>query len=72
MKNIHVFSLKDQTIQPKENIANSLLIKTNSTVTTLCTTQIPMQPNNNKLENEGQITERALKQSTTNIPEMKT
>lgn len=46
-------SPKHQMIQPKESPANSLLIQSNSPVTTLCTTPLPMQRSNNKLEDEG-------------------
>lgn len=72
MKKTYMLSAKDQITQPKENHVNSLLTETGSPVTTICTTPFPMQPSNNKLEDEGQITGTALKQqTTTNTPERK-
>lgn len=53
MKEIYMRSAKDQIIQPKENHVNSLLTETDFPVTTICTTPFPMQPSNNKLEDEG-------------------
>lgn len=52
MKKIYRHSAKDQIIKPKENQVSSLLTETGFPVTTICITPFPMQPSNNKLEDE--------------------